>query len=134
MTKRKLTIPIGCNAHLDGGPFESEEGLGMDAPNGIEDGTLVSTDGDRFYRIEMNMIQDAFEREMTEHQPIQLSTGDVGEDAIVGTIEVPLIDGYYVSTYELNSRVYNLSNLRRDYLTRRSIERKLKKHGGTLEG
>jgi hypothetical protein len=133
---KTLTIPIGPNAHVDGGPYE-----GFSARDADEDSEPPVLHGreqeDNERSVALDRIEDNLTREMESHEPIQLNTGDVSEGFAVGNIRLPLVDGFMVVLHQLpgqgNDNEAVLSNLRDDTTRRRHFERQLKQSGGTIE-
>lgn len=140
MTEPTLTVPIGCNASLDGGPFPDFSGLGIEE-NEPGSGVLVGRDqeGNR-EEVSVGFIEESVSDEMRASEPVSVSTGDTdgmpGPDGEVGEIEVPLVRGFHVETHGFphKDNYAELDNLRDDDLRRRNFERRLKRHGGTISG
>lgn len=133
-----LTVPIGANAHIDGGPFENFEGEPRpDTAPAEQEALYESLEGGGYHDVSIAVVEDALRNELSASEPFHLNTGDVGDEYTVGTVEVPLVSGHTVSLHRLpgqgTDRVAVLENLAVNEGRRRHFERQLKRHGGTIE-
>jgi hypothetical protein len=138
-----LTVPIGPNASIDGGPFAGFEADGLDGETDPSAGVLAGSDYEGHpHEYSIEDIEDALSDEMRASEPVALDTGDVyrpGHDGeLVGTIDVPLVAGFVVEIYDLPGQGQDLTarldNLRGDSPRREHFERKLQRHGGFIRG
>lgn len=126
-----IETPIGIGARLDGGPFDNA--TVTDIPEGgvvtLEHGT-----GGSPYPAPLNHVGDDVADEIGSGEPMFLSTGSVDEDALAGTIDVPLSQGYYV-VIEVpgGGSEYGAGRLIRNESIADQVERALKRHGGRIE-
>lgn len=134
---KTLTVPIGPNASLDGGPFNQFQGLGEDENAAGSDVLAGEDDTGEEWEVHLSDIEDALNSEMRDSQPIRLSTGDC-RDAVIGNVRVPMLEGYTVELHCLpgqgTDKRAHLLNLRDDVVRRRHFERKLPVHGGRIQG
>lgn len=126
---KHITVPIGENCRVDGGPYWN-----LDGRRQAGDGEIAAVCGENDTKITVTLdeIEDALTDEMLDNQPIQLSTGDVGPGETVGTIKLPLSVGYRVEVDGISADSALLSNLVQ-YQRRRMFEDALKRHGGRIE-
>jgi hypothetical protein len=140
-----LTVPIYQNMTADGGPlwdFKADPN-DTEAGSNIVRGASGEVDA-RSTDIHLDTLQEWLTDEMESHEPVHLSIGDAplysedGDEYLVGTVELPLVDGYIVTIHRLPGqgvdKTANLSMLQNDESRRRSFERQLKRHGGEIEG
>lgn len=138
-----LTVPIYQNMTADGGPFDNFEAdpVMNDAGSEFIHGANGSDESEGM-DFPLSSLEDWLTDEMESHEPIHLSIGDApisdDDEYLVGTIELPLVDGYIVTIHRLPGqgvdKTANLSMLQNDESRRRSFERQLKRHGGDIEG
>lgn len=128
-----LSVPIGPNVSIDGGPFHTAEGDGINGLTDPDSGEvhLIDHNNDGF-DAPVEDIEDDIVSEIEDGEPIYLSTGCVG-DMAVGRIDIPLLEGYRVEIHNLSSDSYPLHFLNQDPMARRSIQRELNNHGGVIE-
>lgn len=130
-----ITVPIGPNMSIDGGPFENFRADGIDGETDPESGKLVDVESGLDADIEL--IEEAVRTDMLDAQPLHLTTGDADE-VVVGEVEVPLKTGYTVEIHGLSGQgkdlIAHLDNLVDDELRHSHFEKKLKSHGGAIEG
>lgn len=123
---KHLTVPLGENCSLDGGPFFAVVGHGMSG-----DGErVVGEDAEgNVATFSLGTIEEDVQDEMEVGEPVTIKTGDVGDGYTVGTIRVPLMAGFYVELEGTGGESYLLPNLT-NYQRRQAVERRLRTHGG----
>lgn len=131
-----ITVPIGHNATVDGGPFAGYEADGTDGRTDPENGCLYGSDqNDNEYPVAIEDLERDLADEMASGEPISLYTSDKGDAPIVGTIDLPLVDGVALRLHVLPGQGQDikadLGNLRDDHLRRRHFERQLE-HSSAL--
>lgn len=130
-----ITVPLGQNCSLDGGPFAASRAIPDETPD--DDGNFVlENDEGNIQIVEASYIEDVIGEEMNRNEPVSVNTGDVGDGYTVATIDLPLVDGFTVRIHDFPGQgkdvEANLGNLRGDQNRRRHFERELAIHGGAV--
>ena len=124
-----LTVPIGPNCSLDGGPFENFDADGIDGDTDPAAGTLSPVDGS--VAVDEETVESLAD-EMAAGEPVAIHTGDA--DPPMFEIEIPLVDGFAIEAHRLGERrIWTSKDLRHGTeSTRRRMEERLRHNGGTI--